>query len=451
LVCFVLMTLYRIGLPIKEYFPMKKLIKNGLIVTVNQRHEIFQQGAIGYENGKIIYVGVLPQDLSTYDEIKDAHGSIIMPGLVNTHGHAAMSLLRGYADDLPLQQWLEQKMWPLEAKYTADHVKWGTNLSIIEMLRTGTTCFMDMYDYMDQVAQAVEETGIRAGLARGIIGFCSAEEKTRKVEEATEFVRNWHGQAEGRIVTMMSPHAPYTCTPELIQQITERAIAYDVPIHIHMSETKKEVEQNVKDYGDRPPEHLRKLGVFDQRVLVAHAVHLNSEEIAMLAAYDVKVSHNPISNLKLASGVAPIVQLLAKGVTVSLGTDSSASNNNLNLFEEMKMAAILHKGTTLDPLAVSAQSALEMATRAGAEAMFIGGLTGSLEVGKAADFILLHTNRAHMRPLHDAVSQLVYAASGYDVKDVFVQGKQLVANGELLTIDEERVIYQAERLFPQLL
>ncbi|WP_134699015.1 amidohydrolase [Ammoniphilus sp. YIM 78166] len=426
---------------------MKKIVVNGTVVTVNEQNEVITQGALGMENGKITYVGKQPEDLSGYDEVIDAKGCIVMPGLVNTHGHAAMSLLRGYADDLPLQEWLETKMWPLEGQFTSEHVKWGTYLSLVEMLRTGTTTFMDMYDHMDQVAEAVDQSGMRAGLARGIIGLCPEEVQKAKLEEATAFARNWHGQAGGRITTMMSPHAPYTCPPDYIKQIVARAHQLDLPIHIHMSESQREVEQNVKDYGQRPPAHLDQLGVFERPTLVAHAVHLTDEEIQLLADRKVKVSHNPISNLKLASGVARVPELLAKGVTVGLGTDSSASNNNLNLFEEIKMAALLHKGVNYNPVAVPAEEALRMGTRYGAEAMFIANQTGSLEVGKKADFILVRTDRAHFHPFHDPISHLVYATSGYDVQDVYVDGKQLVSKGELLTIDEEKVIFEANRMF----
>ncbi len=429
---------------------MKSIVVNATVITVNEQNEVIRQGAVAFEDGRITYVGFTPQVVSEYDEVIDAKGNIVMPGLINTHGHAAMSLLRGYADDLPLQEWLETKMWPLEGQFTSDHVKWGTYLSIVEMLRTGTTCFMDMYDHMDQVAEAVEQSGMRARLARGIIGLCPEDVQKQKLEEATSFARRWQGQADGRITTMMSPHAPYTCPPAYIQQIVEKAHELNLPIHIHMSESLREVEQNVQDYGLRPPAHLERLGVFDRPTLVAHAVHLTDEELDLLASRDVKVSHNPISNLKLASGVARVPDMQSKGITVSLGTDSSASNNNLNLFEEIKMVALLHKGVNYNPVVVPADEALRMGTRYGAEALFIGDQTGSLEVGKKADFIMVQTNRAHFHPFHDPISHLVYATSGYDVQDVFVDGKALVRGGELLTLDEEKIIFEANRMFQSL-
>ncbi|MCL7746910.1 amidohydrolase family protein [Halalkalibacter alkaliphilus] len=427
----------------------KTILINGMIITVNATNQVYKKGAIAFENGKITYVGEVPQNLAEYDEVIDVQGDYVLPGLVNTHGHASMSLLRGYADDLPLQQWLEEKMWPIEAQYTKEHAKWGTYLSLIEMLRTGTTTFVDMYDNMDEVAMAVEASGARARLCRGMIGFGTEELRQSKLEEASSFVRNWNNQANGRITTMMSPHSPYTCTPQFIEQIVSKALELDAPIHIHMSETKAEVEQNEKEYGERPVKHLEKLGVFSKRSLVAHAVHVEDWEMDILAKNDVKVSNNIISNLKLASGIAPVPEMLSKGITVSLGTDSSASNNNLDLFEELKQVALLFKGVHNDATLITAEKALQMATLHGAEAIWLEDQIGSLEVGKEADLIVMNTKQAFYQPAHNPISHLVYSGSGRDVKDVFVQGKQVVRNGECITIDEEKVIFEVNRLVEQ--
>ncbi|HBI04901.1 MAG TPA: N-ethylammeline chlorohydrolase [Paenibacillaceae bacterium] len=426
---------------------MKTLLIHGTVLTVNDQNDVILDGAIGFEDDRIIYVGPTPEEFKEYDRIIDAGQRTIMPGLINTHGHTAMSLLRGYADDLPLQDWLEKKMWPLEAQFTAEHVKWGTLLSIVEMLKTGTTTFVDMYDHMDTVAQMVELSGMRASLCRGVIGLCPPDVQKSKLDEASEFAQKWNGAANGRIKTMMSPHGAYTCPPDYIEKIVARAEELDLPIHIHMSETQFEVEQNIKDYGSRPVEHLEKLGVFNQPTLVAHAVHLTDEELDILARNDVKVSHNPISNLKLASGIAPVPKMLEKGICVSIGTDSSASNNNLDLFEEMKMVALLHKGVHLDPVAVPAIEALRIATRNGAKALLMDQEIGSLEVGKQADFIVVDTKQVYYQPSHDPISHVVYAGSGRDVRDVFVAGTQLVKNGQCLTLDEEYIKEQANRMF----
>ncbi|OIJ07671.1 N-ethylammeline chlorohydrolase [Anaerobacillus arseniciselenatis] len=426
---------------------MKTVIKNAKLITMENDHRIIENGAIAFENGKITYVGENIDDPTTYDEVYDAKGNYVLPGLVNTHGHIAMSLLRGYADDLPLQQWLETKMWPLEGQYTKEHTKWGSYLSIIEMLKTGTTTFVDMYDNMDVVASAVDQSGIRAKLCRGMIGLASDEVQMQKIEEATAFVQDWEGKANGRITTMMSPHSPYTCPPAFIEKVVEKAKLLNVPIHTHMSETLFEVELNVKEYGQRPVAHLEKLGVFDCPALVAHGVHVSDEELDILAKHDVRVSHNVISNLKLASGVAPVQKMLEKGLLVSLGTDSSASNNNLDLFEELKQVALLHKGVHNDATLIPAKTALQMATVDGAKSLWLEEQTGSLEVGKEADIIVLNTNQVFFQPSHDPISHVVYSASGRDVKDVFVQGKHVVKNGECTTVDEEQVIFEANRMF----
>lgn len=429
---------------------MKTIIIHATVLTVNEKNDVLYDGAIAFENGVLTYVGPTPDDLGEYEEIIDAEGRIVMPGLVNTHGHTAMSLLRGYADDLPLQEWLETKMWPLEAQFTAEHVRWGTSLSIVEMLKTGTTTFVDMYDHMDTVAELVSTSGMRARLCRGVIGLCPPEVQTQKLEEASAFAAKWNGAAGGRITTMMSPHGAYTCPPDYIERIVARAYELDLPLHIHMSETEWEVQQNVDDYGSRPVEHLEKLGVFNRPTLVAHAVHLTDEELDIMKKYDVKVSHNPISNLKLGSGVARVPEMLEKGICVSLGTDSSASNNNLDLFEEMKMAALLHKGVRQNPVAVPATEALRMATIYGAEAIFMEDRIGSLEVGKEADFIVIDSKQVFFQPAHDPISHVVYAASGRDVKDVYVQGVQLVKDGQCLTMDEDVIIENANRMFATL-
>ncbi|WP_428909206.1 amidohydrolase family protein [Niallia sp. Krafla_26] len=428
------------------------LFYNGTIITCNEEREVFKNGAIVIENGLITYVGETPTDKDEYHETINLNGDLLLPGLINTHGHVQMSLLRGYGDDLPLKMWLEEKIWPIEAKFNPEIAKWGSYLSLVEMIRTGTTTFVDMYDHMDEVAQAVEQTGIRGKLCRGIVALGSEEEKKLKLEEATRFAKDWNGKADGRITTMMSPHAPYTCDPDFIAKIVDKSIELDVPIHIHMSETIQEVEQNVEQYGNRPVKHLEEIGVFDRPTLVAHAVHVNDEEIDILARHDVKVSHNIISNLKLGSGIAPIRKMLDSGITVSLGTDSSASNNNLDLFEELKQVAILHKGIELDATLIHAETALQMATKYGAQALWLEDKVGSLEVGKEADFIVIDTNSPFYQPSsHNPISHLVYSGSGRDVKDVYVQGKPIMKDRQLLTIDEERVYYEVNRVMKLLL
>lgn len=424
----------------------RTLLYNATIITCNMDNDVIEGGAIGFEGEKIIFVGKTPENLGSYEITIDMKGNYVLPGLVNTHGHTPMSLLRGYADDLHLQTWLEEKIWPLEEKYTPEHAKWGANLSILEMIRTGTTTFVDMYDNMDEVAKAVEEAGIRGVLCRGVIGFGSDELRQNKLNEAAQFAKNWNKQANGRITTMLSPHSPYTCSPEYITQIIDKAIELDVPLHTHMSETKYEVDKNIEEYGVTPVKHLDKLGFFDRRSLVAHAVHVNEADLDILSSKDVKVSHNIISNLKLGSGISPVSKMLEKGITVSLGTDSVASNNNLDLFEELKAAATIHKGIAQNATSITAEQALRMATIDGAAAVWLEERIGSLEVGKDADMIIIDTNQSFYYPRHNPVSHLVYSGSGREVRDVYVKGTQIMGNRQFLTLDEEKILFEANRI-----
>jgi 5-methylthioadenosine/S-adenosylhomocysteine deaminase len=415
-------------------------IVNGIFLTMDpERPEV--RGTMLVKDGVIAKLSEGapdPRDLEGI-EVVDGRHRLYLPGFVNTHGHAAMSLLRGYADDLALKVWLEEKMWPKEALFTAADVRAGALLSIVEMLKGGTTCFVDMYDHMDEVAQAVAESGMRACLTRGMIGFGPEEVQRAKLAEAKSFARRWHGQADGRITAMMAPHAPYTCPPDFIRKVVDIAHELDLPIHTHLSETAKEVEDHVRQYGVRPPAHLRDLGVFSRPCLVAHAVHLTDDEIELLKAHDVRVSHNPGSNLKLASGIARVPDLLRAGVKVSLGTDSSASNNNLDMLEEIRLAALLHKGVSGDPTAVPAMEALRMGTAAGAESIWLARV-GMLKPGMKADLIAVDIDQPHFYPQENLASHLVYAASAKDVTDVWVDGRRLVRRRELTTLDEEKVV-----------
>lgn len=428
-------------------------IKDGLFVTMNDEQPVVK-GHMVVTNDVITYIGEAepPQHLleQNVEQISGAKQAF-MPGLINTHGHTPMTLLRGFSDDQNLQVWLSEKMWPMEAKYTAEDTKNGAALAQVEMLLSGTTTFVDMYDRMELVAEITEYSGMRGMLTRGVIGLCSEEEQKQKLQNAISFARDWNGKADGRISTMLAPHAPYTCPPAYIEQFVQAARDYNLPLHTHMSESIAEVEQNVKDYGARPVEHLDRLGFFSCPTLLAHAVHLTDEEIALLAARDVAISHNPISNLKLASGVARLPQLLKAGMRVSLGTDGPASNNNLDLFEEIRFAALLHKGVSYDPTVIPASEALKLGTIYGARSLWKDEQIGSLEAGKKADFIALNIDQAHFYPMTDIVSHLVYSASGKDVLHVWIDGKQLVRNRECLLLDEEKIKFEAEASFKRMI
>ncbi|MEK3716040.1 MULTISPECIES: amidohydrolase [unclassified Paenibacillus] len=425
------------------------IIKNGHFLVPGSDKPVLS-GYMTLENDLITYIGEAEPVVEDGAQVVDGSRLLFMPGLVNTHGHTAMSLLRGYGDDMVLQSWLQEKMWPMEEKFTGDDVYWGTSLSVLEMLKGGTTTFLDMYDHMDRVAEVTEQSGIRAVLMRGVIGLCPEEVQQAKLAEAIAFARNWHGKADGRITTMLSPHAPYTCPPEFFMKFVQAAHDLDLPMHTHMSETRHEVEQNVADYGLRPVAHLEKLGMFTRPSLIAHGVHLNDEEIGILARHNVGVSHNPGSNLKLASGVARVPELLRAGIKVSLGTDGAASNNNLDMFEEMRLAALIHKGVSGDPTAVPAPEALLMATEYGAQSIFLSGV-GRLAAGMKADFIALDIDQPHLLPHTDLLSHAVYSASAKDVEHVWVNGQQVVKHGQCLTLDEEAIRRKAQETFESLL
>ncbi|OXM88028.1 amidohydrolase [Paenibacillus rigui] len=427
----------------------KTIITNGTFITLNEVQPIVR-GCMVWEDNQITYIGEhAPLPLEQYDEHINGKHKLFMPGLVNTHGHAAMSLLRGYGDDLALQVWLQEKMWPIEGKFTAHDVRVGTELSILEMIKGGTTAVVDMYDHMNEVALAVEQSGMRGVLTRGAIGLCPPDVQDAKLAEAVQFAKDWHNKAGGRITTLMSPHAPYTCPPDFIERFVQAAHDLQLPMHTHMSETAREVQENFEQYGSRPVAHLEKLGMFTRPTLVAHAVHLTDEEIQILKKYDVRVSHNPGSNLKLASGVARVPELLKEGIKVSLGTDGPASNNNLDMFEEMRLAALIHKGVTGDPVAVPAEAALRMGTLEGAQSIWLEQV-GALQPGMKADFIALDIDQPHFFPKTNYISHVVYSASAKDVTDVWVEGKQIVKNSECLTLDEEKVLYEAQRCFERL-
>ena len=415
------------------------LIKNALILPMDKEQKEVQwfQGDIYVEGNTIKEMG---QELSP-----DTPNITVLdgPGFVNCHTHAAMTLLRGYGDDMPLMVWLSQRIWPREAHLTEEDIYWGTMLAILEMIKSGTTCFADMYFYMDQVARAVEETGIRASLSRGMIGLGHKGEFALK--ESEEFVQKWDGKAEGRITCLLGPHAPYTCPPEYLKQVISLADRLGVGLHIHLAETRTEVEDITNQYGLTPVKLMDSLDLFTGRhVLAAHCVHLTPEERAILSKHQVGIAHNPESNMKLASGVAPIPELLAEGALVGLGTDGAASNNNLDLLEEMRTCALLHKLTVQDPTVLPAYKVLEMATRNGARVLGLDKV-GMIAPGQKADLILVDLHKPHLTPLHDPVANLVYAAQSSDVRNVIIDGNIVMKDRHMVTMDEEKIVYEAQK------
>ncbi len=421
------------------------LIEGALIISCpsdKKQHNWFY-GDIAIKNDLIIETG---QNLRIkYPNLESVSGknSIVLPGLVNCHTHAAMTLLRGYADDLPLEDWLKKKIWPREAFLTANDVYWGSKLAILEMIKSGTTSFADMYFFMEEVAKAASESGIRAVLARGMIGYGENGELAK--QESINLIENWHNQANGRITCMLGPHALYTCPPKYIEQVIEMSQKYEVGVHIHLSETLSEVRDINEKYKTSPVELVDALGLLDKcHVLAAHCVHLSEKEQSILIEKKVGIAHNPQSNMKLASGVAPISSLLSKGAIVGLGTDGASSNDNLDLLEEMRSCALLQKVYCQDPTVLPADSAFEMATVGGAQALGLNKL-GRIEVGCKADIIMMDLNNPAMVPLHNPISNLVYAANSNSVHTVIIDGRIVMRNHEMLLLDEEQVLFEAQR------
>jgi 5-methylthioadenosine/S-adenosylhomocysteine deaminase len=419
------------------------LIKGATVLTMEGHNAVFEDGEVAIEGNSIIAAGpkgCVPKQFAA-EHVIDGNGMVAMPGFVNCHTHAAMTLLRSYADDLPLMKWLNEKIWPLEAKLKPEDVYWGSMLCCLEMIKSGTTTFADMYFDMNETARAVEESGIRACLARGMVGAGPTPETA--IEESISLVEEWSGRGDGRITTMFGPHAPYTCPPDYIKRVMTLAEKYNVGIHIHVAETQDEINQIQEKYGMTPVRLLDSIGLFDLPVLAAHCVHLSQEDISILSDKKVGIAHCPASNMKLASGSAPVTELLRAGAIVGLGTDGAASNNNLDMMEEMRIASLLQKVSTGDPMALPSFEALKMAISNGARVLGLNDV-GMLKPGMKADVILVDFHRPHLYPHHDLIAHLVYAAQSADVDTVIINGEVVMEDRRVLTIDEEEVLSRVQ-------
>ncbi|MDN5312066.1 MAG: 5-methylthioadenosine/S-adenosylhomocysteine deaminase [Thermoanaerobacteraceae bacterium] len=421
---------------------MNILIKNATLLSMGDKEEPVENVEVAIEKDKIKYIGEVPEDFYA-EKVIDARESLVMPGLIDGHTHIAMSLFRNYADDLPLMEWLKTRIWPLEEKLTAQDVYWGSMLGVAELIRSGVTCFSDMYFFMEETAKAVEEAGIRAVLARGLVG--GDNDDGRRFEETRKLYKSWHNGAGGRIKVMVGPHAPYTCSPGYLRKVVGLARELNVGIHIHIAESADEVEESLKNYGKSPVRHIYDLGLFDIPTVAAHCVHLSDEDIEILAENKVSVVNNPTSNLKLASGFAPVEKMIKKGINVALGTDGPSSNNNLNMFEEINLAAIINKSVNHDATSIPAITAIKMATVNGAKALGLEKEIASIEVGKKADLIIIDTQKPHFYPRHNIISAVAYSAQASDVKTVIVDGKIVMEDYEIKTIDTERIMFETEK------
>lgn len=411
----------------------KILIKNATVLPMTGKEQILKETDILIEKDRITKIGKIALADKTAKKII-AQNMLAMPGLVNAHTHCAMTLFRGLADDMVLKDWLEKKIWPAEAKLTEKDVYWGSMLGILEMLKGGTTCFNDMYWHVEGTAEAVKQSGIRAVLSGVLVGISKTAEAD--FQKGLKEVQKWQNKAEGRIKMILGPHALYSCPPKYLRKLVKAARKLDVGIHIHLAETKS-------DQGDI--KKAARLGVFDGLTIAAHCVWPTKEEIEILKKYKVAVVHCPVSNLKLASGIAPVWKMIKNGITVALGTDGPASNNTLDMWQTMKFAALVAKAQTRDTTALPAYQALEMATSLGAKALGLGKEIGTLEAGKKADILLVNLKKPHLTPLGNIVSHLVYAASRDDVDTVIIDGKILMKNRKLTCLDEGEVMKEINK------
>ena len=437
---------------------MNLLIHSGTIITMHNK-KIIRQGAIAMEKDTIVEIGKTHELKRKYGrgyQKIDAKGKLVTPGLINTHQHAAMSLLRGYADDLPLQEWLEKWIWPMEKHMTSHDIYAGALLTAAESIMGGTTTVNTMYHYTpeENEAKAFADAGLR-----GVVGHvCFSWRKKQDKRVLEDLAKKWHNKADGLIRASVDPHSPYTVDPEYMkelkeirEELNEKYGSKNAPIicHIHVAETSDEPEKVWKAFNIQLKkgvvEYLDSLGVLDEHAIAAHCVSLTEKDIAIMKHRKVKASHNPVSNLKLASGISPVPKMLKEGVTVSLGTDSPCSNNTADMFETMKTTVILHKGVNKNPTLMPAQQVLEMATIEGAKALSWEKEIGSIETGKKADLAIINLNKPHLCPLYKEASHLVYAAKAADVETVIINGKIVMENKELTTLSIERVMEMTEK------
>lgn len=426
------------------------IIGGDYVLPMDKGLTVIKDGAVAIKGPEIIEVGTSAEIFKKYipEAVMKEEGSVVLPGLINTHTHAAMVYFRGIADDLPLKDWLENHIWPAENRWLGpEFISDAIELACLEMLKGGVTTYNDMYFYEDAAGKATKRIGMRAVLGVGVLDFPtkSANTSDEYFANAESFIKEWKGKQDDLITPCIAPHALYTCGPETLKRARHVADKYDVPIHIHLSETRSEVAEIKTRYMKTPVEYLDSLGFLDERVLAAHCIWLEDKEIELLAKRKVGVSHCMESNLKLASGFAPVVTMLMEGVKVTFGTDGAASNNDLNILSEMSTTAKVHKALSDDPTVLDAKTVLLMATRWGAEVLGLGAKVGSIEKGKLADIVIINLKKPHLTPLYDVYSHIVYAAMASDVETVMVNGKVVVNGRRLVTADESEILYKAQK------
>jgi 5-methylthioadenosine/S-adenosylhomocysteine deaminase len=427
------------------------VIKNGTILTMDPNQTTIERGFLCIQGDAISSIENGDAHEIRAGKIIDAKGGLILPGLINGHTHAAMTLFRGLADDLPLMEWLNHYIFPVESRMDREFVRTGTLLACAEMILCGTTTFCDMYLFEEEVAQAAQEAGMRCLVGEVLYDFPSPN--YGPIEEGLKYteslIRKWQGHPLVSIA--VEPHAVYTCSPDLLIAANGLAMRCGVPLIIHVAESASEIEEVRKKYGKKPFEHLESLGILGPHLIADHCVHLDDAEIRRMVKHDVKVINLPESNMKLASGISPVPRLLAQGITVGLGTDGCASNNNLDLFEEMDTSAKVQKVGAMDPTVLDAFTVFKMATLSGAKALGMEDRIGSLELGKKADVIVVDTHKLHLTPMYNPYSHLVYAAKGSDVSHSLINGKLVMEDRKLLTLDLQEVLRNAKEMSKKVL
>ncbi|MGB0036544.1 MAG: amidohydrolase, partial [Candidatus Acidiferrales bacterium] len=422
------------------------LVTGGTVITMDAQRLVIEDGAVAIRGDAIVAVGPRPEIEAQYEAAKsiDARGALVMPGLINGHAHAAMSLFRGLADDLTLNDWLQKYIFPAEARnVTEDFVVWGTRLGVLEMLRGGITTYADMYYFEDAVARVTKEAGMRGVLGETILDFPAPDNKTLAAAFAytQDYINRWKG--DSLIVAAVAPHSIYTCSEKTLQDSAALARRNGAPILIHIAEAPFELELSRAKHGLSPVGYLERIGLLGPDVVGAHCIFVDSGDISVLAHFDVGCIHNPSSNMKTASGVMPVIEMLAAGEPVGLATDGAASNNDLDMFEEMDLAAKLQKISRRDPRALPAEQVVEMATIGGAKALHLDKQIGSLEAGKKADLILVDTGAAHATPMYNVYSSIVYSLKATDVRTVVIAGKVVMEDRRMLTLDEREIFAKA--------
>lgn len=426
---------------------MKILIKNITAVLPKENSLVCEVTNIGITEDIISHIGEIPEDFHP-DKTIDGTDQLVIPGFVNAHTHSYMSFMRNCADDLSFMDWLFGRIDPIEQKMTDEDAYWGANLAILEMMKSGTTCFNDMQMNIMQTTKAVKESGMRAVISRGLVG--SGNDEAGRVRITQAFEEKEAFKDCDRLSFLLGPHAPYTCDEAFLRIVAETAKEHDMGIHMHLSESVTEIENCKKDYGCSPIALAERTGLFERPFIAAHCVQVSDEDIAIMAKNNVSIVTNPASNMKLGNGFAPVKKFLDAGINVALGTDGAASNNSLNMIHEMSLLSLIHKGTAMNPQCVSAIDTLKAATIGGAKGIGLGDVTGSIEIGKKADLAILSMHTPSMWPLNNPIAALSYSANGSEVNTVIIDGKITMENREVKTMDEERILFETKRIMDRI-